>query len=203
MNRAVSAFVLVLAMFVGLHAQVGTRQRVMDANTAAEKELLAVPHLTPELVKTILQRRPFSSVKDLNAALQPLSAQQRSEAYRSMFVAINLNSAARDEILLIPGVGERLAHEFEEYRPYKALAVFRKEIGKYVDAKEVARLEQYVFVPITSIRRPMPISCRFPVWGSGCCTNSRNTGRTSRWSSFVVKLASTCRRRKSHGWSAT
>ena len=25
---------------------------------------------------------------------------------------------------------------------------FRKEIGKYVDEKEVARLEQYVFVPI-------------------------------------------------------
>jgi DNA uptake protein ComE-like DNA-binding protein len=65
-----------------------------------------------------------------------------------LFVTVNLNTAARDEILLIPGVGERMAHEFEEYRPYKALAQFRKEIGKYVDQNEVARLEQYVFVPI-------------------------------------------------------
>jgi DNA uptake protein ComE-like DNA-binding protein len=65
-----------------------------------------------------------------------------------MFVQINLNTATREEILMIPGVGKRLLHEFEEYRPYKTLAQFRKEIGKYVDQKEVARLEQYVFVPI-------------------------------------------------------
>ncbi len=41
-----------------------------------------------------------------------------------------------------------MRHEFEEYRPYVALAQFRREIGKYVDEEEVARLEQYVFVPI-------------------------------------------------------
>jgi len=50
--------------------------------------------------------------------------------------------------MLIPGVGDRMIHEFEEYRPYKTLAQFRREIGKYVDVKELARLEQYVFVPI-------------------------------------------------------
>ena len=41
-----------------------------------------------------------------------------------------------------------MVREFLEYRPYTALTQFRKEIGKYVDDKEVARLEQYVFVPI-------------------------------------------------------
>jgi predicted DNA-binding helix-hairpin-helix protein len=65
-----------------------------------------------------------------------------------MFVHINLNTASRDEILLIPGVGNRMLHEFEEYRPYPALAKFHREIDKYVDDKELARLEQYVFVPI-------------------------------------------------------
>jgi radical SAM superfamily enzyme with C-terminal helix-hairpin-helix motif len=50
--------------------------------------------------------------------------------------------------MLIPGMSSRMAHEFEEYRPYTSLAQFRREIGKYVDAKEVARLEQYVFVPM-------------------------------------------------------
>jgi hypothetical protein len=38
----------------------------------------------------------------------------------------------------------RMAHEFEEYRPYTSLEQFRREIGKYVDAAEVARLESYV-----------------------------------------------------------
>ena len=50
--------------------------------------------------------------------------------------------------MLIPGMGNRMVREFLEYRPYTAIAQFRKEIGKYVDDKEVARLEQYVFVPI-------------------------------------------------------
>jgi DNA uptake protein ComE-like DNA-binding protein len=132
----------------GLHAQVGHSQDVLDANTARDSELATLPHLTPALVKTIMARRPFASVKELDNVLQPLTPQQRAELYRRVFVTINLNTAPRDEILLIPGLGARMAHEFEEYRPYKALAQFRKEIGKYVDQKEVARLEQYVFVPI-------------------------------------------------------
>jgi DNA uptake protein ComE-like DNA-binding protein len=148
MNRAVAILALVMTVVVGVQAQVGRRQNVLDANTASEKELLAIPHVTPALGKAILGRRPFASIKELDALLQPLSAQQRTEVYGRLFVAINLNTAMRDEILLIPGVGERIAHEFEEYRPYKALAQFRKEIGKYVDQKEVARLEQYVFVPV-------------------------------------------------------
>jgi len=41
-----------------------------------------------------------------------------------------------------------MVREFLEYQPYAALTQFRKEIGKYVDDREVARLEQYVFVPI-------------------------------------------------------
>jgi hypothetical protein len=39
-----------------------------------------------------------------------------------------------------------MAHEFEEYRPWKAKAQFEREIGKYVDAKEVARLWRYFVI---------------------------------------------------------
>src|SRR5688572_28993517 len=145
---SVLIFVICASTLPSVHAQVGRRQNVLDANTASDKELAALPHMTPALVKAIVDRRPFASIKELDTVLQPLTAQQRAELYRRMFVAINLNTASREEILLIPGVGERIAHEFEEYRPYKALAQFRKEIGKYVDDREVARLEQYVFVPI-------------------------------------------------------
>ena len=77
-----------------------------------------------------------------------LSREQRANVYRRLFVQINLNTASDAEILLIPGMGNRMLDEFKEYRPYRALAQFRREIGKYVDDKEVARLEQYVFVPI-------------------------------------------------------
>ena len=59
---------------------------------------------------------------------------------------VNLNTATAAEIMLIPGAGKRMAHEFEEYRPWKTYAQFEKEIGKYVDAKEVARLWRYVVI---------------------------------------------------------
>ena len=79
---------------------------------------------------------------------QSLSKEQLAELYGKMFVQINLNTATDEEILMIPGTGKRMLREFLEYRPYKTLAQFHKEIGKYVDDKELARLEQYVFVPI-------------------------------------------------------
>ena len=39
-----------------------------------------------------------------------------------------------------------MRHEFEEYRPYTSIEQFRREIGKYVDSTEVARLERYVTI---------------------------------------------------------
>ena len=66
----------------------------------------------------------------------------RLEQY--VFVPINLNTAGDKDMLSIPGVGDRMLHEFKEYRPYRAIAQFRREIGKYVDDKELARLERYL-----------------------------------------------------------
>ena len=63
---------------------------------------------------------------------------------RYVFVPVELNEATDEEILRIPGVGKRILHEFKEYRPYRSIEQFRKEIGKYVDEKELARLERFV-----------------------------------------------------------
>jgi DNA uptake protein ComE-like DNA-binding protein len=129
--------------------QVGKAVTIVDANIATDKELAAIPHLNAALVKSILDRRPFPSITELDALLsQTLNRTQLTEVYSKLFVHLNLNTATRDQILLIPNAGPRMAHEFEEYRPYAALAVFHREIDKYVDDAELARLEQYVFVPI-------------------------------------------------------
>jgi DNA uptake protein ComE-like DNA-binding protein len=62
---------------------------------------------------------------------------------------LNVNTASQSELLAaIPGLGNRMVHEFEEYRPYKSIQQFRKEIGKYVDAAKVDEYERYIFVPI-------------------------------------------------------
>lgn len=130
-------------------AQVGKPVTVKDANTAAEADIAAMPHMTAALAKELVAARPFAGPTAYDAFLAPkLSKEQRAELYPRLWVHLDLNSASRDEIMLIPGMGPRMVREFLEYRPYASLAVFRREIGKYVNAEEVARLEQYVFVPM-------------------------------------------------------
>ena len=141
--------IVLVALGAPARAQVGKSVTIVDANIASEKELATLPHLNAGLVKSIVERRPFPSITELDALLSAtLSRQQLTELYGRLFVHLNLNTATREQILLIPNAGPRMAHEFEEYRPYKALSQFHREIDKYVDDKELARLEQYVFVPI-------------------------------------------------------
>ncbi len=64
----------------------------------------------------------------------------------NVIVPININTATDAEILRIPGMGPRMLHEFKEYRPYTSIEQFRREIGKYVDKAEVARLEKYISI---------------------------------------------------------
>jgi len=62
---------------------------------------------------------------------------------------LNLNTASGSDFLAnIPGLGNRMVHEFEEYRPYRSIQQFRREMGKYVDAAKIAEYEKYVYVPI-------------------------------------------------------
>ncbi|HEX6983355.1 MAG TPA: hypothetical protein VF181_11395 [Balneolaceae bacterium] len=62
---------------------------------------------------------------------------------------LNINTASEEAFKMIPDVGDRMVHEFEEYRPYVSILQFRKEIGKYVDEAQVAAYEEYIFVPIS------------------------------------------------------
>ena len=152
MNRSHSVIVTMIIFLVlagTALGQVGNNESVVNPNLADKEELMALPHLNESIVTKILKQRPFLTMLDLEALLSgSLNEDQLTELYVKLFVPINLNTATREEIFLVPGVGRRMAHEFEEYRPYRALTQFRREIGKYVDDEEVARFEQFVFVPI-------------------------------------------------------
>lgn len=147
---SLSAVALVCALSVAASAQVGKSLGVVDANTATEAELLAAPNMTPAIAKALMAARPFASIVDLNTFLlgQKLTQEQATAVYGKAFIHINLNTATREEILLVPGAGNRMAREFAEYRPWKTWGQFDKEIGKYVNAQETARLAQYCFIPV-------------------------------------------------------
>lgn len=153
MNRFFTRTCIVAAFILVAHAaqaQVGKAVTIVDPNVAGEADLAKLPHMNAGIAKALVGRRPFLNMTSLDEFLraQGLTRAQLTELYDRMFVHINLNTASNEEIQLIPRMGPRMLREFLEYRPYKSLAVFHREIDKYVDDTELARLEQYVFVPI-------------------------------------------------------
>jgi len=143
-----SVLILLAVPVSSVWGQVG--KGLLDANVASEAELRALPHMTPAIVTNLIAKRPFMSVLELNAFLlgEKLTAEQAAAFYGKVFVHVNLNTGTREEILLIPGAGARMAREFAEYRPWVNWAQFDREISKYVGQPETDRLKQYVFIPI-------------------------------------------------------
>ncbi len=119
----------------------------LDPNTATREQLLALPGMDSAAAAAVVQGRPYANMTAVDRALgSHLTEAERDSVYTRLWRPIDLNSASDEEILLIPGVGPRMQHEFEEYRPYNSIERFRREIGKYVDSAEVARLERYVTI---------------------------------------------------------
>ena len=118
---------------------------VIDAGTATAEELAGVEGVSPELADAIVAGQPYEDATALHAVLmENVSEEEAATILERVFVPINLNEASGDAIALIPGMTERMVGEFLEYRPYEDMAEFDREIGKYVDEEEVARLRQYV-----------------------------------------------------------
>ena len=117
---------------------------VLNANLATESDLIVLG-LSSELIAKIIAFRPYESMTDFNEIIK---GKDTEELFKKIFVPFNLNTTAEVDFKMIPGIGNRIAHEFEEYRPYTSIKQFKREIGKYVDENEVSRYLNYVFVPV-------------------------------------------------------
>ena len=132
-----------LALAALLLCRTAAAADLLDPNSAGEDALAEATDATTAAM--IVEGRPYDTIGALHEVLGQAKDEDELEGlYGKVFVPIKLNTASEADILLIPGVGKRMAHEFEEYRPYTSIEQFRREIGKYVDEEEVARLEQYV-----------------------------------------------------------
>jgi DNA uptake protein ComE-like DNA-binding protein len=128
----------------------GATGGMIDPNTATSAQLSAIPGIDSATAAAVVAGRPYADMTGVDKVLAAkLSEAQRDTVYTRLWKPIDLNSASDAEILLIPGIGDKMLHEFKEYRPYTNIAQFRREMGKYVDDAEVARMERYV-----TIRQP-------------------------------------------------
>ena len=83
-----------------------------------------------------------------NAARALPSATATQTAANTPKPKLDLNTASAAELQTIPGMTNRMVHEFEEYRPYQSIQQFRKEMAKYVSPAVIADYEKYVYIPI-------------------------------------------------------
>lgn len=147
-TKLITAIFLILCLPLGV-SQVGENNHVLNPNLATEEELMALKGMTPAIVKSITEARPISSNLITEKIIgRYLSLEARNNLRSKLFLPVNLNTVSDEELGLVPGISRKMKHEFEEYRPYISISQFRKKIGKYVDNKEIARFEQYVFVPM-------------------------------------------------------
>lgn len=124
---------------------VAESKTVLNANLATEADLNNIG-LPAAMVTLILEKRPFLSMSDFDALVD--AEVNKEVLYKKIFVPFNINTTPEADFKMIPGVGDRMAHEFEEYKPYTSIQQFKREIGKYVDENKVAGYLNYVFVPV-------------------------------------------------------
>ena len=86
---------------------------VLNANLAIESDLVALG-LSSELIAKIIDIRPFESMTDFNKIIK---VENTEKLFKKIFVPFNLNTTAEVDFKMIPGIGNRMAHEFEEYKP--------------------------------------------------------------------------------------
>ena len=119
----------------------------VNLNTGTREEILLIPGAGARMVREFGEYRPWKSWAQFDKEISKYVGQPETDRLKQyVFIPVNLNTATDEDILSIPGAGARMVREFKEYRPWKTQEQFDKEIGKYVGAKETARLWRYVVI---------------------------------------------------------
>jgi len=119
----------------------------VNLNTGTREEILLIPRAGNRMVREFGEYRPWVNWAQFDKEISKYVGQPETDRLKQyVFIPVKLNTASDADILSIPGAGARMVREFKEYRPWKTQAQFEKEIGKYVNAKEVARLWRYVVI---------------------------------------------------------
>jgi DNA uptake protein ComE-like DNA-binding protein len=119
----------------------------VNLNTATPEEILLIPGAGKRMVREFDEYRPWRNWAQFDKEISKYVGMPETNRLKQyVFIPLNLNTATDADFLTIPGVGPKMVHEFKEYRPWKTQAQFEKEIGKYVDAKEVARLWRFMTI---------------------------------------------------------
>jgi len=144
LNKALMAAGLTAEQATELYARAFVH---VNLNTGTPEEIMLIPGAGRRMVREFGEYRPWVNWAQFDKEIgKYVGAEETNRLKQYVFIPVDLNTASDEDILSIPGAGRRMVREFNEYRPWTSQAQFEKEIGKYVDAKEVARLWRYVVI---------------------------------------------------------
>jgi len=119
----------------------------VNLNAGTREEILLIPGAGARMVREFNEYRPWVNWAQFDKEISKYVGQPETDRLKGyVFIPVKLNTATDEDILSIPGAGQRMVREFKEYRPWTTQAQFDKEISKYVGAKETARLWRYVVI---------------------------------------------------------
>jgi DNA uptake protein ComE-like DNA-binding protein len=119
----------------------------VNLNTGTREEILLIPGAGARMVREFDEYRPWKTWAQFDKEISKyVGAEETNRLKKYVFIPVNLNTGSPEDILSIPGAGNRMVREFAEYRPWKTKEQFQKEIGKYVGPNEVARLWRFVVI---------------------------------------------------------
>ncbi len=120
---------------------------LINPNAAPEGVLAGIQGLSDSAIVAVIAGRPFATPSALHVVIgELLTDDVQKQVYELMFIKVGLNSGAEEDYRLIPSTmsAGKLAHEYDEYRPYESIDQFRREMAKYVGDDEVAYLARFV-----------------------------------------------------------
>jgi DNA uptake protein ComE-like DNA-binding protein len=119
----------------------------VNLNTATSDEILLIPGAGKKMTIEFPEYRPWKNWAQFDKEIGKYIGQPATDKLKQyVFIPVNLNTAADEDIMSIPGAGSRMVREFKEYRPWTSQQQFIKEIGKYVGDKETDRLWRFVTI---------------------------------------------------------
>ena len=119
----------------------------VNLNTGTREEIMLIPGAGARMVREFGEYRPWVNWAQFDKEISKYVGQPETDRLKGyVFIPVKLNTATDEDILSIPGAGNRMVREFKEYRPWTTQALFHKEISKYVGAKETAGLWRNVVI---------------------------------------------------------